>query len=250
DREWRFPNIHEDASTTFEKSATLPVHQTFFFYLARICNHCAYPACLSACPRKAIYKRSEDGIVLIDQERCRGYRKCVEQCPYKRPMYNPVTRISEKCIGCYPRVEEGFITRCMAACVGKIRLQGWVNLPEEADPESPIDYLVHEAKVALPLYPQFGTEPNVYYIPPRWAPREHLHQMFGPGVERAIETYTDPNHELLGLLQLFGVTQRIIHRFKVTSTEAVAYEDSGKEIIRVPLEDKMIVRPPIYHNIT
>jgi glyoxylase-like metal-dependent hydrolase (beta-lactamase superfamily II) len=42
------------------------VHNTWFFYLARICNHCTYPACLAACPRQAIYKRPEDGIVLID----------------------------------------------------------------------------------------------------------------------------------------------------------------------------------------
>src|SRR5256885_8954162 len=112
--------------------SSLPEHETFFFYLQRICNHCTYPGCLAACPRKAIYKRPEDGIVLIDQNRCRGYKKCVEQCPYKKPMYRGTTRVSEKCIACYPRVEgkdpltggEPMETRCMAACVGKIRLQG------------------------------------------------------------------------------------------------------------------------------
>ena len=87
------------------EGAALPVHQTWFFYLQRICNHCTYPACAAACPRKAIYKRQEDGIVLIDQERCRGYRKCVEQCPYKKSMYRGTTHTSEKCVGCYPRVE-------------------------------------------------------------------------------------------------------------------------------------------------
>ncbi|MFN8006751.1 MAG: 4Fe-4S dicluster domain-containing protein [Terriglobia bacterium] len=61
----------------------MPTHNTWFFHLQRICNHCTYPACLAACPRKAIYKRPEDGVVLIDQSRCRGYRKCVEACPYK-----------------------------------------------------------------------------------------------------------------------------------------------------------------------
>src|SRR3972149_6773969 len=112
-------------------SSQLPEHKTWFFYLQRICNHCTYPGCLAACPRNAIYKRPEDGIVLIDEERCRGYRKCVEQCPYKKSMYRPNTQVSEKCVGCYPRVEgtdplpEGVLmeTRCMATCVGKIRLQ-------------------------------------------------------------------------------------------------------------------------------
>lgn len=250
DREWRFPNIYEDTSTPWQRSTSLPEHQTFFFYLQRICNHCTFPACLAACPRKAIYKRKEDGIVLIDQNRCRGYRECVKACPYKKPMYNGTTRISEKCICCYPRVEQGWVTRCIAACVGKIRLQGWINPPDKAVPDSPIDYLVHVAKVALPSYPQFGTEPNIYYIPPRWVPRDYLIQMFGPKVDEAIERYRNPDHELLGVLQLFGVTQQIIEGFKVTETHAIGFDASGKEIVRVPILEPLIVRPSAYQNIT
>jgi nitrate reductase beta subunit len=83
DHEWNSPNIYEDnpkgvkgKKDELDKEGTaLPVHKTWFFYLARICNHCTYPACLAACPRKAIYKRPEDGIVLLDQAQCRGYRK-------------------------------------------------------------------------------------------------------------------------------------------------------------------------------
>ena len=72
-----FPNFGEDVakSTKPDESSSLPVHSRWFFYLQRICNHCTYPGCLAACPRKAIYKRKEDGIVLIDQKRCRGYRE-------------------------------------------------------------------------------------------------------------------------------------------------------------------------------
>ena len=55
-----------------------------YFYLPRLCNHCEKPACLDACPRQAIYKRTEDGIVLVNQDRCHGYRFCVEACPYKK----------------------------------------------------------------------------------------------------------------------------------------------------------------------
>lgn len=250
DKEWRYPNIYEDTPPPWTRGASLPVHSTFFFYLQRICNHCTYPACLASCPRTAIYKRPEDGIVLIDQQRCRGYRICVENCPYKRPMYNHTTRISEKCIACYPRIEEGYVTRCIAACVGKIRLQGWIKPPNEAVADSPMDYVVHEAKVALPLYPQLGLEPNIYYVPPRWAPRDYLKQMFGPGVERAIENYANPDHELLGVLALFGATRRIIQRFNITSTDAVGYDEKGAEIVRVPLEEPVIVRPEEHLNIT
>lgn len=148
-------------------------HKTWFFYLQHICNHCTYPACVAACPRKAIYKRPEDGIVLIDQERCRGYRKCVEACPYKKSKYRPTTRTSEKCVGCYPRIEgldemsdgQPMETRCMTACIGKIRMQGLVDTDPNTgdwieDPKNPLYYMVKIAKVALPLYPQFGTEPN------------------------------------------------------------------------------------------
>jgi ferredoxin len=84
DQEWRFVNIYEDTATSMRalvegidktgfsrdepwrmQGSSLPEHETFFFYLQRICNHCTYPGCLAACPRKAIYKRPEDGIVLI-----------------------------------------------------------------------------------------------------------------------------------------------------------------------------------------
>ena len=77
------------------------------FYLPRLCNHCENPACLAACSRNAIYKRQEDGIVLIDQERCRGYRYCVSACPYKKVYFNEEISKSEKCIFCYPRIEKG-----------------------------------------------------------------------------------------------------------------------------------------------
>ena len=62
----------------------------YYFYLPRICNHCTHPACLEACPRKAIEKREEDGIVLINEDRCRGYRFCMEACPYKKIYFNHV----------------------------------------------------------------------------------------------------------------------------------------------------------------
>jgi len=261
DSEWRAPNFYEDTAystlaSTEGRTADgtqLPEHKAWFFYLQRICNHCSYPACLAACPRGAIYKRPEDGVVLIDQHRCRGYRKCVEQCPYKKPMFNPETRISEKCIACYPRSEgtdpltagEPMITRCISACVGKIRLQGWID-----DPMSPVHYLVRTAKVALPLYPQFGTEPNIYYIPPRWAPRGYMKQMFGPGVDQAIDAYSNPTHELLGVLQLFGTTQKLIYGYKVNGDNVVGYGKRGQEVVRVPIEDPVIVRSDRHLNVT
>ena len=182
DKEWTGPNFYEDTATGYKgdklgisvDGASLPVHQTWFFYLQRICNHCTYPACAAACPRKAVYKRPEDGIVLIDQARCRGYRKCVEQCPYKKSMYRGATHTSEKCVACYPRVEGNdplsdgvpMETRCMAVCPGKIRLNGLVEIAADGSwvdaPRHPLYHLIMVDKIALPL------------LPPVWYRAEHL----------------------------------------------------------------------------
>ena len=97
---------------------------TFMMYLPRLCEHCLNPACASSCPSGAIYKREEDGIVLIDQEKCRGWRMCVSGCPYKKIYYNWESGKSEKCTLCYPRIESGNPTVCSETCVGRIRYLG------------------------------------------------------------------------------------------------------------------------------
>lgn len=247
DQDWAHPNVGEDEPAgTLEKGEffSLP-HKIWCFYLPRICNHCTYPACLAACPRKAIYKRPEDGIVLVDQSRCRGYRECMAACPYKKVLFNAVTRLAEKCIGCYPLVEQGQQTQCVVTCIGRIRLNGWLSPPEKADPEKPIDFLVHIKKVALPLYPQLGLEPNIYYIPPVHVPLNYLKQIFGPNVERAIEVYKNAkdDEQLLGALTLAGSTPRWIERFRVSDGYAFGYDAKGAQIVKVPLKEPVYIRP-------
>ncbi|MDZ4374750.1 MAG: nitrate reductase subunit beta, partial [Phenylobacterium sp.] len=97
---------------------------TFMMYLPRLCEHCLNPACVAACPSGAIYKREEDGIVLIDQDKCRGWRMCVSACPYKKIYYNWDSGKSEKCTFCFPRIEVGQPTVCSETCVGRIRYLG------------------------------------------------------------------------------------------------------------------------------
>lgn len=97
---------------------------TFMMYLPRLCEHCLNPTCVASCPSGAIYKREEDGIVLIDQEKCRGWRMCISGCPYKKIYFNWKTGKSEKCIFCYPRIEAGQPTVCSETCVGRIRYLG------------------------------------------------------------------------------------------------------------------------------
>jgi nitrate reductase beta subunit len=247
DLDYAHPNAGEDdcAGGDLEAGADLRLpHDRWFFYLARICNHCTYPGCLAACPRASIYKRPEDGIVLIDQERCRGYQECVKACPYKKVFYNPMTGTSEKCIACFPKFEQGLQPQCFVNCIGKIRFAGHVSTPATARADNPIDYLVHVRKVALPLYPQWGLEPNVYYVPPIHVPRRFLRQMFGPGVDAAIDTYRgaadDP--DLAALFCLFGSTERVVPRWKRTGDVVIGLEEDGSEIMHVPVREPVFIR--------
>ena len=102
------------------------LEQTFMFYLPRICEHCLNPSCVASCPSGAMYKRVEDGIVLVDQDQCRGWRMCVTGCPYKKVYFNHKTGKAEKCTLCYPRLEVGLPTVCSETCVGRLRYLGLV----------------------------------------------------------------------------------------------------------------------------
>ena len=153
------PNWDEDVGA-------LMLGENYYFYLPRLCDHCTNPACLAACPRHAIYKRDEDGIVVIDQERCEGYRYCMRACPYKKIYFNEVLGKAQKCIFCYPRLEKGVANACAKQCPGRLRYVGLLD-----DPESPVHQLVVVHRVALGLFPDKGTQPNVFYVPPFNPPR-------------------------------------------------------------------------------
>ncbi|CAJ1003949.1 MULTISPECIES: nitrate reductase subunit beta [Brevibacillus] len=107
-----------------EESILMEFEQVFMMYLPRICEHCINPACVSSCPSGAMYKREEDGIVLVDQNACRAWRFCVSSCPYKKVYFNWQTNKAEKCTLCFPRIEAGMPTICSETCVGRIRYLG------------------------------------------------------------------------------------------------------------------------------
>ncbi len=102
------------------------------FFLPRICEHCLNPSCMASCPSGAIYKRAEDGIVLVDQDRCRGWRQCITGCPYKKIYFNHRSGKAEKCTFCYPRIEVGLPTVCSETCVGRLRYLGIVLYDPDA----------------------------------------------------------------------------------------------------------------------
>jgi nitrate reductase beta subunit len=112
------------ALTDEERQQLFLLERLVFFHLPRICNHCLNPGCVAACPTGAIYKRGEDGIVLVSQEKCRAWRMCVSGCPYKKVYFNWKAGKSEKCILCYPRQETCQAPACFHSCVGRIRYLG------------------------------------------------------------------------------------------------------------------------------
>lgn len=134
---------------------------TFMMYLPRLCEHCLNPACVASCPSGSIYKREEDGIVLVDQDKCKGWRMCVSGCPYKKIYYNWSSGKAEKCIFCYPRLESGMPTICSETCVGRIRYMGVLlydadRIKEIASTEN--EKYLYEAQRSIFLDP---TDPKV-----------------------------------------------------------------------------------------
>lgn len=117
-------DVNLKSLTPAEQEAMFQLERMTFHYLPRICNHCLNPACVGSCPSGALYKRGEDGVVLINQERCRAWRMCVTACPYKKSYYNWHTGKSEKCVLCYPRLESAQAPACFHSCVGRIRYLG------------------------------------------------------------------------------------------------------------------------------
>ena len=186
------PNWDED-----EGGGEFP--NAYFFYLPRLCNHCTQPGCVEACPNDALYKDPENGLVLRNEDLCKGAQLCARACPYKKIYFNPSRGVSQQCIGCFPRIEKGVAPACVRQCPGRMI---WVDYLDNA--EGSVHKLVEDWKVALPLHPEFNTKPNVYYVPPlapapldesgrpdpsrSRIPVEELRRLFGPQVDQALET--------------------------------------------------------------
>jgi tetrathionate reductase subunit B len=121
-------------------------------YFLDICQHCDEAPCIKACHQQAIYKR-DDGIVIIDPEKCAGRRDCIYACPYKTIYFNEVLNIAQKCTFCAHLLDRGWQEpRCVEVCP-----TGALKFGEE----DTLKDLIIRAEV---LKPEFGTRPRVYYI--------------------------------------------------------------------------------------
>lgn len=148
--------VIEKLRTEANQQIKLSYEKSFMFFLPRICEHCLNPSCMASCPSGAIYKRFEDGIVLVDQDRCRGWRQCITGCPYKKIYFNHRSGKAEKCTFCYPRVEVGLPTVCSETCVGRLRYIGVILYDADAvtaAAANPDDKALYQAQLDLMLDP-------------------------------------------------------------------------------------------------
>jgi nitrate reductase beta subunit len=222
----------------------LEFEQTFMFYLPRICEHCLNPSCVASCPSGAIYKRAEDGIVLVDQDACRGWRMCVSGCPYKKIYFNHRTGKAEKCTFCYPRIEVGMPTVCAETCVGRLRYIGLVLYDPDQVLEAastPEDTDLYEAQRAVfldPDDPQVVADAEHAGIPRDWilaAQRSPVHAL--------INTYKvalplHPEYRTLPMVWYIPPLSPVVDQVRDTGYDA---EDPGNlfaaiDALRIPVD--------------
>jgi len=196
--DYNFKDIEKDIYGQFEN--------TFMMYLPRLCEHCLNPTCAAACPSGAIYKREEDGIVLIDQDKCRGWRMCVSGCPYKKIYFNWQSGKSEKCTFCYPRIENGEPTVCSETCVGRIRYLGVLlydadRIKEAASTEDDGDLYQAQCDIFLnPHDPEVIAEARKQGIPDSWLESAAVSPVYKMAMEWKVAFPLHPEYRTLPMV--------------------------------------------------
>jgi Fe-S-cluster-containing dehydrogenase component len=151
----------EAAPASVAAAAEMTVH------FPRSCLHCETPACVTVCPTGASYKRAEDGIVLVDADKCIGCQLCAWACPYGAREFNMQHGTMQKCTLCVDRIYNETLDEadrqpaCVMACPTRARHFG-----DLGDEDSTISRLVAE-RDGYALMPEYGYRPVNRYLPPR-----------------------------------------------------------------------------------
>jgi Fe-S-cluster-containing dehydrogenase component len=126
------------------------------FFVPKLCNHCENPPCVQVCPVGATFK-SQDGVVLVDEDYCIGCRYCIQACPYGARFLDPRTHTAGKCTFCYHRITEGLLPACVEICPTQARIFG------ELDKMStPLNRMMRQSNIQV-LKAHMNTEPKVFY---------------------------------------------------------------------------------------
>ncbi len=132
------------------------------YYLPRTCMHCSEPPCVEVCPTKATFV-DENGVVLVDEDRCFGCQYCIWACPYEARSFHPKKRLVQKCNLCVHLTSQGKEPNCVLNCPAKARIFGDLN-----DPGSPASKLLAKYPDRVFVIRQdLETQPNVYYLTAR-----------------------------------------------------------------------------------
>ncbi len=126
------------------------------FFVPKLCNHCDHPPCVQVCPVGATFA-TEDGVVIVDSERCIGCRYCIQACPYGARYLHPERKTADKCTFCYHRITKGLLPACVEVCPTQARVFG--DLDRIA---SPLIRFRRMKKIHV-LKPYLNTEPKVFY---------------------------------------------------------------------------------------
>ncbi|WP_029008505.1 4Fe-4S dicluster domain-containing protein [Azospirillum halopraeferens] len=135
------------------------------------CLHCEFPDCVTVCPTGASYKRAEDGIVLVDHDKCIGCKLCSWACAYGAREFDEDEGVMKKCTLCIDKIyntrlpEADRVPACVATCPSRARHFG-----DLGDPHSAVSKLVAE-RGGFDLLPELGYQPTTKYLPPRPAAR-------------------------------------------------------------------------------
>lgn len=189
--------------TDLDKEIISKFENTFMIHLPRMCNHCLNPVCVAACPSGAAYKRDNDGIVLIDQDKCRGWRQCVSACPYKKTYFNHQSAKSEKCTFCYPRVENGEAPACAHSCVGRIRYVGVLLYDVDKIGElAKADKMELVAKEAIlnPFDPEVIKSAEEQNVPESWVEHAQRSPVYKLVVEEGLAYGLHPEYRTLPMV--------------------------------------------------
>jgi Fe-S-cluster-containing dehydrogenase component len=148
-------------------SNATPAQPAQTLHFPRSCLHCETPACVTVCPTGASYKRAEDGIVLVDEDKCIGCKLCSWACPYGAREYSEVEGVMKKCTLCVDRIYNENLPEaerdpaCVQVCPTRARHFG-----DLGDPDSKVSKLVAE-RGGVALMPELGYAPVNRYLPPR-----------------------------------------------------------------------------------